>query len=152
MRACRSVPSPQRRILSADLPAPETRVNMLGTAIAGFIGHGYTYFGMDLFALPDVALAVARRQGCLHRNCQGCSTQPDCDLIGLGVWSIGRIGSTYSQNAKTLDDHTADLAQGDFPVVPGPALTQDALGRRSIIMALMCQGRVDSSPSMWCTW
>jgi oxygen-independent coproporphyrinogen-3 oxidase len=134
---------PQRRILAADLPAPETRVNMLGTAIAGFIGHGYTYIGMDHFALPDDALAVAKRQGRLHRNFQGYSTLPDCDLIGLGVSSIGRIGATYSQNAKTLEEYSDALAQGDFPVVRGLALTRDDLVRRSVIMALMCQGRVD---------
>ncbi len=36
---------------------------------------------------------------------RGYSTQPDCDLIGLGVSAIGRIGATYSQNAKTLDEY-----------------------------------------------
>ena len=134
---------PQRRILSADLPAPETRVNMLGSAIAGFIGNGYTYIGMDHFALPTDALAIAKRQGRLHRNFQGYSTQPDCDLIALGVSSIGRIGATYSQNAKTLEDYTDALAQGHFPIARGLALTRDDLVRRSVIMALMCQGRVD---------
>lgn len=134
---------PQRRIHAAELPAPETRVNMLGTAIAGFIGNGYTYIGMDHFALPTDALAVAKRQGRLHRNFQGYSTQPDCDLIGLGVSSIGRIGATYSQNAKTLEEYADALDQDNFPVVRGLALTRDDLVRRSIIMALMCQGRVD---------
>jgi oxygen-independent coproporphyrinogen-3 oxidase len=134
---------PQRRILGSDLPRPEHRVRMLGGAIAGFIGHGYTYIGMDHFALPDDALAVAKRQGRLHRNFQGYSTQPDCDLIGLGVSSIGRVGATYSQNAKTLDEYTDALSQGRFPVVRGLALTRDDLLRRSVIMALMCQGRLD---------
>jgi oxygen-independent coproporphyrinogen-3 oxidase len=134
---------PQRRILLTELPSAEARVSMLGAAIAGFIGNGYTYIGMDHFALPGDALAVAKRQGRLHRNFQGYSTQPDCDLIGLGVSSIGRIGATYSQNAKTLDEYSDALAHGDFPVVRGLALTRDDLVRRSIIMALMCQGRVE---------
>jgi oxygen-independent coproporphyrinogen III oxidase len=80
-------------------------MRMLGGAIAGFIGSGYTYIGMDHFALPGDALAVAKRQGRLHRNFQGYSTQPDCDLIGLGVSAIGRMGATYSQNAKTLPEY-----------------------------------------------
>ncbi|MDE2276365.1 MAG: oxygen-independent coproporphyrinogen III oxidase, partial [Burkholderiales bacterium] len=96
---------PQRRIVSAELPDGAQRIRMLGGAIAGFIGQGYQYIGMDHFALPDDALAVARREGRLHRNFQGYSTQPDCDLIGLGVSAIGRVGATYSQNAKTLPEY-----------------------------------------------
>ncbi|MDP3084303.1 MAG: oxygen-independent coproporphyrinogen III oxidase [Rubrivivax sp.] len=134
---------PQRRIAVADLPPPEHRVQMLGSAIAGFIGHGYTYIGMDHFALAGDALAVAKRQGRLHRNFQGYSTQPDCDLIGLGVSSIGRIGATYSQNAKTLPEYYDAMRQGQFATVRGLALTRDDLVRRAVIMALMCQGRVE---------
>jgi len=134
---------PQRRIHSTDLPAPERRIRMLQSAIAGFLAHGYVYIGMDHFALPGDALAVAKRQGRLHRNFQGYSTQPDCDLIGLGVSSIGRVGATYSQNAKTLQEYHDALAQGEFPIVRGLALTRDDLVRRAIIMALMCQGRVE---------
>jgi len=134
---------PQRRIHAAELPRGEQRVRMLGDAIAGFIGNGYVYIGMDHFALPGDALAVARRQGRLHRNFQGYTTQPDADLVALGVSSIGRIGATYSQNAKTLEEYQDALAQGRFPVVRGLALTRDDLLRRAVIMALMCQGRVE---------
>jgi oxygen-independent coproporphyrinogen-3 oxidase len=134
---------PQRRIAAADLPPPEHRIQMLRGAISGFIANGYTYIGMDHFALPDDALAVAKRQGRLHRNFQGYTTQPDCDLIALGVSSIGRVGATYSQNAKTIDEYHDALAQGEFPVVRGLSLTRDDLLRRAVIMALMCQGRVE---------
>jgi oxygen-independent coproporphyrinogen-3 oxidase len=134
---------PQRRIDSVDLPTGEQRVRMLGDALAGFISKGYVYIGMDHFALPGDALAVAKRQGRLHRNFQGYTTQPDCDLIGLGVSSIGRIGATYSQNAKTLAEYDDALAQREFPIVRGLALTRDDLLRRAVIMALMCQGRVE---------
>jgi oxygen-independent coproporphyrinogen III oxidase len=94
---------PQRRIEVAELPSGEERVRMLGDAIAGFLGNGYVYIGMDHFALPGDALAVAKRQGRLHRNFMGYTTQPDADMIGLGVSSIGRVGATYSQNAKTME-------------------------------------------------
>ncbi len=134
---------PQRRIMSADLPPPDHRIRMLGDAIAGFIGHDYVYIGMDHFALPGDALAAAKRQGRLHRNFQGYSTQPDCDLVALGVSSIGRMGATYSQNAKTLPEYYDALRQGQFPIVRGLTLTRDDLVRRAVIMALMCQGRVE---------
>ena len=134
---------PQRRIEVAELPSGEERVRMLGDAIAGFLGNGYVYIGMDHFALPGDALAVAKRQGRLHRNFMGYTTQPDADMIGLGVSSIGRVGATYSQNAKTMEEYQDALSQGNFPVVRGLALTRDDLVRRSVIMALMCQGCVE---------
>jgi oxygen-independent coproporphyrinogen III oxidase len=134
---------PQRRIDAALLPSGSQKIAMLAQAIAGFTGSGYHYIGMDHFALPDDSLAVAKRQGRLHRNFQGYSTQPDCDVIGLGVSAIGRVGATYSQNAKTLTEYNDALAQGQFPVNRGLALTRDDLLRRAVIMALMCQGRVE---------
>lgn len=131
---------PQRRIDTYELPAALDKIAMLSSALNTFVEAGYVYIGMDHFALPTDALAVAKRQGRLHRNFQGYSTQPDCDLIGLGVSSIGRIGVTYSQNAKTLEEYYDLLDQGRFPVVRGLALSRDDLVRRAVIMALMCQG------------
>jgi oxygen-independent coproporphyrinogen-3 oxidase len=119
---------------------------MLSQSLAAFLAAGYVYVGMDHFALPTDALAVAKRQGRLHRNFQGYSTQPDCDLIGLGVSAIGRIGATYSQNAKTMEEYCDHLDQGRLPVVRGLALSRDDLARRAVIMALMCQGQVLFEP------
>jgi oxygen-independent coproporphyrinogen III oxidase len=133
---------PQRRILSAELPMGGAKVAMLSQALAAFLSAGYVYIGMDHFALPGDALAVAKRQGRLHRNFQGYSTQADCDLIGLGVSAIGKVGATYSQNAKTMEEYCDDLDQGRLPVNRGLALSRDDLARRAVIMALMCQGQV----------
>ncbi|MFC4622614.1 oxygen-independent coproporphyrinogen III oxidase [Comamonas nitrativorans] len=132
----------QRRILRPDLPTAGDKLEMLSAAIDSFIDAGYVYVGMDHFALPDDALAVAKRQGRLHRNFQGYSTQPDCDLIALGVSAIGRIGATYSQNAKTLDEYYDLIDQGLLPIVRGLALSKDDLIRRAVIMSIMCQGEL----------
>lgn len=134
---------PQRRIEAADLPKAEEKVGMLAAAIDAFGRAGYDYIGMDHFALHHDSLAVAKRQGRLHRNFQGYSTHPDCDLIGLGVSAIGRVGAHYVQNAKTLDEYHDALKRHELPVVRGLVLTRDDLVRRAVIMALMCQGRVD---------
>ncbi|MEO7401294.1 MAG: oxygen-independent coproporphyrinogen III oxidase [Polaromonas sp.] len=134
---------PQRRIIAAELPAAGAKLSMLSRALGAFQDAGYVYVGMDHFALPGDSLAVAKRQGRLHRNFQGYSTQPDCDLIGLGVSAIGKIGATYSQNAKTLEEYYDYLGQGRLPVVRGLALSRDDLVRRAVIMALMCQGQLD---------
>ena len=137
---------PQRRIVTEDLPAGAAKVEMLSRSISAFLDAGYVYVGMDHFALPNDALAVAKRQGRLHRNFQGYSTQPDCDLIALGVSAIGRIGATYSQNAKTLNEYYDHLDQGRLPIVRGLALNRDDLVRRAVIMALMCQGELQFEP------
>ncbi|MES2413708.1 MAG: oxygen-independent coproporphyrinogen III oxidase [Pseudomonadota bacterium] len=133
---------PQRRITTSELPPASSKMAMLSQSLAAFAAAGYVYVGMDHFALPDDALAVAKRQGRLHRNFQGYSTQPDCDLIALGVSAIGRVGAIYSQNAKTLEEYYDHLDQGRLPVVRGLALSRDDLVRRAVIMALMCQGEL----------
>jgi oxygen-independent coproporphyrinogen-3 oxidase len=133
---------PQRRIHASDLPPAASKLVMLSSAMRILMAAGYVYVGMDHFALPTDALAVAKRQGRLHRNFQGYSTQPDCDLIALGVSSIGRVGATFSQNVKTLDEYYDLLNQGRLPVARGMALSRDDLVRRTVIMALMCQGHV----------
>lgn len=133
---------PQRRISECELPAAQAKISMLSEALTAFLKAGYVYVGMDHFALPDDDLAIAKRQGRLHRNFQGYSTQPDCDLISLGVSAIGRVGATYSQNAKTLDEYYEYLNLGRFPVVRGLALSHDDLLRRAVIMTIMCQGEI----------
>ena len=133
---------PQRRILAAELPVASSKIAMLSQSMDALMAAGYVYVGMDHFALPDDALAVAKRQGRLHRNFQGYSTQPDCDLIGLGVSAIGRMGGTYSQNAKTMEEYVDMLDHGQMPIVKGLALSRDDLIRRAWIMAIMCQGHV----------
>ncbi|OGB07575.1 MAG: oxygen-independent coproporphyrinogen III oxidase [Burkholderiales bacterium RIFCSPHIGHO2_12_FULL_61_11] len=133
---------PQRRIVAAELPSAAAKVSMLSRSLSAFQGAGYVYVGMDHFALPNDSLAVAKRQGRLHRNFQGYSTQPNRDVIGLGVSAIGKVGATYSQNAKTLDEYYDALDQGRLPVARGFALSRDDLVRRAVIMALMCQGQL----------
>jgi oxygen-independent coproporphyrinogen-3 oxidase len=137
---------PQRRIAEVDLPSAAERIAMLGDAITGFLTRDYCYIGMDHFALPNDALAVAKREGRLHRNFQGYSRQPDCDLVALGVSAIGRVGAAYYQNAKTLPEYYESLGRRQLPVVRGYALTADDEVRRDVIMALMCQGRVEFAP------
>ena len=133
---------PQRRIHAQDLPPAASKLAMLSSAMRILMEAGYVYVGMDHFALPNDALAIAKRQGRLHRNFQGYSTQPDCDLVALGVSAIGRVGATFNQNVKTLDEYYDLLNQGRLPVARGLALSRDDLVRRTVIMALMCQGSV----------
>lgn len=133
---------PQRRIALQDMPAAADKLQMLTIALSMLGDVGYEYIGMDHFALPQDALAVAKRQGRLHRNFQGYSTQPDSDLVALGVSAIGRIGGSYSQNHKTLDAYYAALDQRHLPVERGLSLSRDDMIRRAAISAIMCAGEL----------
>ena len=133
---------PQRRIVDAELPSPDIKLKLIGLAAQRLGAAGYVYIGMDHFAKPEDALALAQRDGRLHRNFQGYSTHADCDLIGLGVSSIGAIGPTYSQNHRHLETYYDSLDRGMLPVARGMELSQDDLARRAVIQALTCQFRV----------
>jgi oxygen-independent coproporphyrinogen-3 oxidase len=133
----------QRQIVADELPAAETKLAILATAIEKLTQAGYVYIGMDHFAKPNDELAVALAEGKLHRNFQGYSTRPDCDLIAFGMSAIGKVGPTYVQNVKTLDAYYGALDEGRLPVYRGYALTDDDVLRREIIRRLMCEFRLD---------
>jgi oxygen-independent coproporphyrinogen-3 oxidase len=133
---------PQRRIDAADLPSPQEKMGIMLDAIGRLTEAGYQYIGMDHFAKGADDLARAQQQGRLHRNFQGYSTRPDCDLIGLGVSAISKIGPTYSQNVRELDEYYDRLKQDQLPTARGVLLDMDDLVRRSVIMSLMCHFEV----------
>ncbi|GHB13516.1 oxygen-independent coproporphyrinogen III oxidase [Modicisalibacter luteus] len=133
----------QRLIRPEHMPPPERKLELLELTIQRLTAAGYVYIGMDHFALPDDELALARENGTLQRNFQGYSTHADCDLIGLGVSAIGKVADSYSQNVKELSQYYARLDAGRLPVKRGYQLSDDDRLRREVIMALMCQGRID---------
>ena len=130
---------PQRRIDPIDMPSAETKLQIMTLAIHKLTGAGYVYVGMDHFALPHDELAQAAQNSSLHRNFQGYSTRPDSDLIAFGISAISKIGPTYSQNVKTLDEYYDRLDQNELPVYRGIELTVDDLLRRAVIQSLMCR-------------
>ncbi len=128
----------QRQIDSAALPTPATRLALLQLVIEQLTDAGYVYIGMDHFALPTDELACAQQQRTLHRNFQGYSTRADCDLIGFGASSIGKVGDVYAQNAKDLPGYGAAIDAGRLAISRGVRLTADDRLRRDIITELMC--------------
>jgi len=133
----------QRQIAAADLPDAATRLALFGCAVAKLSTAGYVHVGLDHFARAGDELVQAQCAGTLQRNFQGYSTHGDCDIVGLGVSAIGRIGDSYSQNARDLIGYCAALDAGRLPVVRGLELDEDDLIRRDLIGELMCQGLVD---------
>jgi coproporphyrinogen III oxidase-like Fe-S oxidoreductase len=134
----------QRKIKDADLPAPAEKLIMLQETIENLTGAGYQFIGMDHFALPDDELAVAQREGILHRNFQGYTTQGECDLLGMGVSAISMIGDSYAQNKKDLKEYYAQVDEKRHALWRGVALDQDDLIRREVIKQLICNFTLDT--------
>ena len=129
----------QRHIDETALPSPAVRLAILERVIEKLTGAGYAYIGMDHFALPTDELAIAQRAGTLQRNFQGYSTQADCDLIGLGVSSISKVGDVYAQNAKDMAGYGEAIDRGELAITRGVQLNADDRMRRDVIAQLMCQ-------------
>ena len=129
---------PQRRINESELPSAAEKLDILSDTIERLAKAGYVYIGMDHFAKPDDELAVAQRERTLYRNFQGYSTHADCDLIGLGITSIGKVGNTYGQNVKGLDEYYQRIDAGQLPIFRGIELDADDLLRREVITQLIC--------------
>ncbi|HEX9626931.1 MAG TPA: oxygen-independent coproporphyrinogen III oxidase [Acidiferrobacterales bacterium] len=133
----------QRQIDAAELPSAADKLAILEHTIGRLTGAGYVYIGMDHFARPDDELAVAQRSGTLYRNFQGYSTHADCDLVAMGITAIGKVGDSYSQNLKTIDEYYAALDAGRLPVFRGIALSDDDKLRRAVITRLICHFELD---------
>jgi oxygen-independent coproporphyrinogen-3 oxidase len=132
----------QRMIDARDIPSPETKLKLMELTIDKLTAHGYVYIGMDHFALPEDELTLAQREGGLQRNFQGYSTRRECDLVGLGVSAIGKVGDCYAQNLKDIPSYQAVVAEGRLPIWRGLSLTTEDRLRRSVIESIMCHGEV----------
>ncbi|MES9898050.1 MAG: oxygen-independent coproporphyrinogen III oxidase [Sedimenticola sp.] len=136
---------PQRRINESELPPAEVKLEILQMTIEHLTAAGYVYIGMDHFARPDDELAIAQREGTLYRNFQGYSTHAECDLVAMGVTSIGMIDATYSQNLRGLDEYYQQIDKGRLAVFRGLELNRDDLIRRDVITRLICHFQMDFS-------
>ena len=135
---------PQRRINESELPSADQKLEILQQVGEHLSAAGYAYIGMDHFARPDDELAVAQREGQLYRNFQGYSTHAHCDLVAVGVTSIGMVGNTYAQNMRTLDEYYARIDAGELPVFRGVELSHDDQLRRDVITRLICNFALDT--------
>ncbi|MFV1983920.1 MAG: oxygen-independent coproporphyrinogen III oxidase [Thiohalomonadales bacterium] len=134
---------PQRRISEKDLPSANEKLAILQMVIETLSDAGYVYIGMDHFAKPDDELAVAQRNGGLHRNFQGYSSHQECDMIAMGVTSISKIADCFSQNVKTLDSYYEHLDKKQLPILKGYKLDFDDKLRRDIISEITCYSKLD---------
>lgn len=129
----------QRKLKDDWLPNADEKFALMQQAVETLcLKQGFDFIGMDHFAKPDDELAIAQKNGTLHRNFQGYTTKGDCDLLGLGVSSISAIGNCYSQNEKELKAYYQAIDTKGHAIDKGLTLNKDDNIRGAVIKALMC--------------
>jgi oxygen-independent coproporphyrinogen III oxidase len=108
-----------------------------------FLKAGYEDIGMDHFSLESDSLAKAHREGRLHRNFMGYTTNQTDLLLGLGVSSISDAKYAYSQNVKKVEDYYARIASTGSAVFKGHIQTEEDRKLREAILDIVCRGRID---------
>jgi len=137
----------QRQIQVSDLPDSDTKLAIFYRSMDQLLASGYDYIGMDHFALPDDALARARRDGSMVRNFQGYSTLGDLDLLAFGPSAISQVGDTFSQNQheyRAWCRALADAGQNEtgLAVMRGITRTAEDRLRADVINTIMCRGEL----------
>jgi oxygen-independent coproporphyrinogen-3 oxidase len=106
--------------------------------------HGYEAIGMDHYALAGDGLAVAAREGRLHRNFQGYTTGGELDLLGIGPTAISQFTHLFAQNQRDLRTWREAIEAGQLPVERGLEVRDaEVLVRRQLIQQVMCQFQVE---------
>lgn len=133
----------QRKIDAAALPDAGERWAQALAIDSALVAAGYVRIGLDHYAQPHDALAIAARTGALHRNFQGYTTD-DCPvLIGLGASAIGRLPQGFVQNVVGIADYRRQARRDLLPVARGYALSVEDRLRGALIERLMCDQKVD---------
>ncbi|MGB1199530.1 MAG: oxygen-independent coproporphyrinogen III oxidase [Thalassotalea sp.] len=133
----------QRKLRDEWLPDANEKFALMKLAIEKFCEYGYDFIGMDHFAKPTDELAIAQKEGHLHRNFQGYTTKGNCDLLGLGVSAISAIGDSFSQNIKDLTPYYQAIETQGHALEKGLTLSTDDIIRADVIRELMCNYYLD---------
>ena len=133
----------QKLISEADLADDGERLEQSEAAAERLAAAGYVRIGLDHYARPDDSLAVALREGRLHRNFQGYTTDQAHTLIGVGVSAIGQLPQGYAQNTANEVAWRKAVAEGVLPTARGVLVTAEDRFRAELIERLMCDFAVD---------
>lgn len=140
----------QRMILDAELPDAGLRFELFRMAAAAFTAAGYAWLGLDHFASPDDPLAVAQREGRLHRNFMGYTTMPGQHLVGVGLSAISDVDGHFAQNAPGLAAWREAVAAGALPTIRGHVRSEQDRARQAAIQHLMCNLVLPFTMAPWC--
>ncbi|MGF1571794.1 MAG: oxygen-independent coproporphyrinogen III oxidase [Sumerlaeia bacterium] len=135
---------PHHQKLEEDqLPDRDLKVAMFMNAHDAFAANGWTFIGMDHYALASDGLAVALQNASLRRNFMGYTTLNGTDLLSFGVSSISDFQGAFAQNVKKLSTYKSMVEAGELPVERGLRLNQNDLIRRFCVESVMCNGYLE---------
>ncbi len=133
----------QRGIERHDRPDADQRLRLYLQAKEQLEAAGYVTIGLDHFARPEDALAKAWKDGSLHRNFMGYTTQRGLDLLAGGVSGISLVNDAYLANEGDVNAWREQIGSGELPWRRGLLMAGDDALRGEVIESVMCQFRVD---------
>jgi len=133
----------QALINEAELPGALDRFCQQEAIRDVLLDADYVAIGLDHFAKPSDAMAVALRRGSVRRSFQGYTTDAAPVLIGVGASAIGALPQGYVQNAPAAAAYGRAIDEGGLATARGVALNSDVRLRRAVIESLMCDLDVD---------
>ena len=133
----------QRKIHEAALPDGAARHAQAEAIANALVDAGYRRIGLDHYALPEDPMVQAQKDGELHRNFQGYTTDRSDILIGFGSSAIGRLAQGYVQNEVVLGTYAERISRGELATAKGYAPTPDDRLRADLIERIMCDFGVD---------
>jgi len=133
----------QRLISPSTLPGSSDRFAQGRAASDVFMAAAYSPIGLDHFAKDGDLLARRQREGRLHRNFQGYTTDETRTIIGFGTSAIGTLAQGYVQNAAGTVQYRDAINRGCLATARGYQLTDDDRFRWHIIERLMCDLQID---------
>ena len=133
----------QKRIEASHLPGQDERFAMAALGHDYLAARGYVPIGFDHFALPDDPMAIAAKEGRVHRNFQGFTDDAAPVLVGLGASSISCFPDLIVQNEKNAGRYRMLLSQDRLTGTVGVARSAADQALGAIITGLLCQGRAE---------
>ncbi len=134
---------PQQRTFKVeDVPVGKEKRTLYEKARSMLLAANYDEIGMDHFALKSDALAIASKNGTLHRNFMGYTDMRSDLLLGIGVSSISETSTCFHQNEKLLPQYERAIEEGRIPTFHGHRLSAEDRQHRAQILDLMTTGRV----------
>jgi oxygen-independent coproporphyrinogen-3 oxidase len=131
----------QRRFRPTDIPDGDLPLDLNLLAIHRFTAAGYRFIGLDHFAKPQEALALAHADGSIRRSFQGMTTGGDLAVVGAGPSAISALSRSYAQNRGDFKQWANSIAAGQT-TERGIRLSEDDLIRRWVLHELYCYRRI----------
>ncbi|MGB5831360.1 MAG: oxygen-independent coproporphyrinogen III oxidase [Thiohalocapsa sp.] len=120
------------------LPSELSRQALFHRAVQSFTEAGYSWIGLDTFALDSDELSLAQEEKRLRRNCTGYTANAGDHTLGLGSGAVGDVDGHCVQNECALDAWEALLERGQFPVARGQRVSVEDRRRRDAISHMIC--------------